>query len=509
MCSEIYIAIDFGTTNSYVSIFENGEVKIIPNSKGESIPSKVAFKTNKTILIGEETKEIKLKNIEMVFDVKRFLGLNKNDRFISESIEKQKYPFEFVQDDSGKLRIKLCVKEAQKKEEDDNNSNDLVPETTPPKKIDIFYYPEEIVVLILKHIKKIAENYLKIKIENAVITFPVDFKPYQKYLYKTCAEKAGFKKLRLLNEPTAAAFAYNKMEMKKKFLVIDIGEWTYDLTLLEMDGNNFFEIDFYCEQFFGGEDFDCKLIDYFIEKNNLPSKNSLSKKVLKNLKNYCQEIKIKLSEEEQVKKEAKLNNETINLKITRNEFEKLSKKLFDKILNTINETLQKTKISKNEIKDVILVGGTTKIPKIKEIIKSNFPNSTTIHNEFDPETIVVKGAAIYAGKIKMNKILPHSISTNNIIIENGKYVEICDIVIKKGASLPASSEKEIIYTTSEDNQTVINNYIYEGENEFPFQNKLIGGFSLKNIPPKKKGEMKYKFDSKLMNMELLKLKFQI
>ena len=129
-----------------------------------------------------------------------------------------------------------------------------------------------------------------------------------------------------------------------------------------MDGNNFFEIDFYCEQFFGGEDFDCKLIDYFIEKNNFLSKNSLSKKVLKNLKNYCQEIKIKLSEEEQVEKEAKLNNEIINLKITRNEFEKLSKKLFDKILNTINETLQKTKISKNEIKDVILVN---KNPKNK------------------------------------------------------------------------------------------------------------------------------------------------
>ena len=142
------------------------------------------------------------------------------------------------------------------------------------------------------------------------------------------------------------------------------------------------------------------------------------------------------------------------------------------------------------------------MPKIKEIIKSYFANSI-IHDNFDPETIVVKGAAIYAAKIgkieneiirklTMNKILPHSISTNKIVIENGKYVEICDFVIKKGTPLPASSEfqndDDIIYSTSEDNQTVIDNYIYEGENKYPYQNKLIGNFSLKNIPPKKKGK---------------------
>ena len=517
MSSEIYIGIDFGTSNSYVSIFENGKVKIIPNSKGDSIPSKVAFKTNKSILIGEETKEIiKLKNIGVVFDIKRFLGLNKNDPYILESIEKDKYPFEFVQDDSGKLKIKLSVVEEDEKQkkEGDYNPNNLKLITTPPKNIDIFFYPEEIVVLILKHIKKIAESYLNMKnkskekiiIENAVITFPADFKSYQRDLIEKCAEKAGFKKTRLLNEPTAAAFAYGIEKdgnEKKKILVIDIGGGTYDLTLLEINRYNFSEIDINGEQFFGGEDFDFKLRDYFIEKNNLASNFRLKK----NLKKYCEEIKIKLSEEEQVEKEIKLINEKIILKITRNEFEKICSDLFNKILNPINEILQKTKISKDEIKDVILVGGTTKIPKIKEIVKNYFPNSI-IHDKFDPETIVVKGAAIYAakiGKIKdekikkitMNKILPHSISTDNIVFENGKYVKICDFVIKKGASLPASSEFEsdepIIYATSEDNQTVIDNYIYEGENRYPNQNKLIGNFSLKNIPPKKKGEMKYKF----------------
>ena len=501
MSSELYIGIDFGTTNSYVSIFENGKVTIIPNSKGFSIPSIIAFKTNKKYFIGEDTLELfKLKSVGWVFDIKRFIGKYRNDRYISEIIQKKNYPFEFVQDNFGKLIVKLCVVEENKNKSQETDFN------LTQKKVDIKYYPEELVTLIFKHIKKIAENYLKMKIkseiniENAVITVPVDFDSIQKDLIKKSAEKSGFKNIRLLNEPTAAAFAYGiiqNVNERKKILVIDIGHGTYDITLLKMNGNNFSESVTNGDQFFGGEDFDFKLRDYFLEKNNLYDKNFRLKK---NLKKYCEEIKIKLSKEEQVEKEIKLANESIFLKITRKEFENVCSDLFEKILKPINEIFQKTKIKKDEINDVILVGGTTKIPKIKEIIKSYFPNSK-INDEIDPETIVAKGAAIYASKIAkikdpniqritMNKILPHSISKKKIVNENGRDVEICDIVIKKGTYLPASSEFEyeddIIYTTTYDNQTVINSYIYEGEGKYPYENKLIGIFSLKKIPPKKK-----------------------
>ena len=516
MSSELYIGIDFGTSYSYVSIFENGKVTIIPNSKGFQIPSMIAYKTNEKYFIGEDTIELfKLKSVGWVFDIKRFIGKNRNDRYISDIIDKKNYPFEFEQDKKGKLQIKLSVIEENKNknQKEDINPQNLDNLTTPAKKKEIIYYPEEFVTLIFKHIKKIAENYLKMKkkseinIENAVITVPADFETIQKDLIKKSAENSGFKNIRLLNEPTAAAFAYGIIQNeneRKKILVIDIGGGTYDITLLKMNGNNFSETETNGDQFFGGEDFDFKLREYFIEKNKLHEKNFRLKK---KLKKYCEEIKIKLSKEEQIEKEIKLLNDSIFLKITRKEFENICSDLFEKILKPINEIFQKTKIKKDEINDVILVGGTTKIPKIKEIIKSYFPNSK-INDEFDPETIVVKGAAIYAAKIAkikdtniqritMNKILPHSISTNKIVNENGRDVEICDIVIKKGTNLPASSEFEyeddIIYSTAEDNQTVIDNYIYEGEGKYPNENKLIGIFSQKNIPPKKKGEMKYKY----------------
>ena len=217
MSSELYIGIDFGTSYSYVSIFENGKVTIIPNSKGFQIPSMIAYKTNEKYFIGEDTIELfKLKSVGWVFDIKRFIGKNRNDRYISDIIAKKNYPFEFEQDKKGKLQIKLSVIEENKNknQKEDINPQNLDNLTTPAKKKEIIYYPEEFVTLIFKHIKKIAENYLKMKtkseinIENAVITVPADFETIQKDLIKKSAENSGFKNIRLLNEPTAAAFDY-------------------------------------------------------------------------------------------------------------------------------------------------------------------------------------------------------------------------------------------------------------------------------------------------------------
>ena len=304
MSEELYIGIDFGTSYSYVSIFENGKVTIIPNSKGISIPSSIAFKTNEKYFIGEDTKELdKLKSVGWVFDIKRFIGKYRNDLFMSAIIQNKNYPFEFVQDDFGKLKIKLSVVEENKnkkqKEENEPNPQNFDNLTAPAKKIDLYYYPEELVTLIFKHIKKIAENYLKMKkkteinIKNAVITVPADFDSIQKELIQKSAKKSGFENIRLLNEPTAAAYAYginqNEKE-RKKILVIDIGGGTYDITLLKMNGNNLSETITNGDQFFGGEDFDFKLRDYFLEKNNLQDKNFRLKK---NLKKCCEEIKIK------------------------------------------------------------------------------------------------------------------------------------------------------------------------------------------------------------------------
>ena len=332
MSEELYIGIDFGTSYSYVSIFENGKVTIIPNSKGISIPSSIAFKTNEKYFIGEDTKELdKLKSVGWVFDIKRFIGKYRNDPYISAIFQKKNYPFEFVQDDFGKLKIELCVEEENKnkikKEETEPNPQNFDYLTAPPKKIDIYYYPEEFVTLIFKHIKKIAENYLKMKkkteinIKNAVITVPADFNSIQKELIQKSAKKSGFENIRLLNEPTAAAYAYginqNEKE-RKKILVIDIGGGTYDITLLKMNGNNLSETITNGDRLLGGEDFDFKLRDYFLEKYNLQDKNFRLKK---NLKKYCEEIKIKLSKEEQVEKEIKLLYESITLIITRKEFE--------------------------------------------------------------------------------------------------------------------------------------------------------------------------------------------
>ena len=385
MSEKIYIGIDYGSSNSCLGIYKNGEVIIIPNKKHDlRTPSIVAFKDEEKIFVGEDISQLSsLKDTAYVYDIKRFLGKKSKDKFIIEQMKKKIYPFNLISDNSNEDKVKIKLKTNEKKnffDEELKKTIQFDPYTNQKIKKDLEFYPEELISKIFEHLKQCAEEYLKleskiIKIENAVITVPASFSNIQKYLIKEAAEKAGFKNIRLLSESSAAALAYgmDQNENKEnKILVIDIGGGTFDVTLLEMIieedyGKNFTEISVGGDEYLGGRDFDdllMKNLNKFLDDNKkidiIINFDKLTNHKKKRLKKECEQIKILLSEKDEVIYEIKnfSSNQSINLKITRKAFEDLCRELFEKILTSINKVLNESETKKENISDIILTGGT-------------------------------------------------------------------------------------------------------------------------------------------------------
>ena len=505
--SEYALGIDLGTTYSCISIFRNGVIEIIPNEIGErTTPSIVTFLDKDEKKVGEQTLNYEIKNPKnTVYSIKRLIG-REFDKKMEEDIQKENWPFEVVKSkENSRPQIKI----------------DLNNETK-------YYYPEVISSFILSKLIQSAKDYLGEIVNNAVITVPHNFSLKQREATKKAGEMAGIHVLHILSEPTAASLAYGldkKLSKKSKksmehsdndemdnyILTLDLGGGTFDITLLEISEKeeDIFDIKATSgDNFFGGDDFDNKLVEYCIETfcklYNLDKKIiSDDKKVMKKLKKQCEYAKKILSTkyETNIYIDQFFNENDLDLRITRAKFEELCKPLFDKILYHIEKVLIDVKINKYNIKKIVLVGGSTKIPKIKEIITKYFEDKTKINCEINPDEAVAYGAGIYAAKIMkqggdiindlvLMDITPLSLGTsvkNDDIDQNKNSLGLLmNFIIPRGTRIPITLYKT--YTTSEDNQSKMIIDIYEGERKYIKDNHLLGKFRIE-IPPRPKGQI--------------------
>ena len=473
------IGIDLGTTNSCVAVWKNGTAQIIPNDKtGKTItPSVVSF-TDTKLLIGEEAKEkIGQYYKNTIYEAKRIIGRPYDDPTIQMNIKKKRWPFAIKKDPTS-----------------ESNRSIIETEFMGKKKI---FYPEDISALVLKRMKEIAEVYLGQKVTNAVITVPAYFNDAQRQATKDAGSIAELNVLRIINEPTAAAIAYqmkNEIKDDKKVLVFDLGGGTFDVSIVKLSEDACEVISTRGDTYFGGEDFDNELLDYCIEEFKKKENIDLTdnEKVKRNLKLKCEKAKIDLSLTVDTMIEINGEGKTLELHITRAKFEDLCKEHFKKIYPCIEDALKDAKLEKSEIDDIVLVGGSTRIPKIKEIVKEYFNKnpSQSIH----PDEAVAYGAAYQAASIedKLDEGYERLILLDVVPLSLGIAVggEIMNVVIKRNTSIPI--DKSQMYQTVYDNQVKALFKVYQGERVQVKDNAFLGKIIVENIPKKKAGEVKFK-----------------
>ena len=503
--------LDLGTTCSCIGVFKNGGVIIIPNKNGDKItPSIVTILDEDTILKGEETINHLVKDYDSsIYAVKRFIGRDLKDPKVKEEIKKENFPFTITEN---------------------SETNHLEIEITKKGKIMSFNL-EEISSFVIRKMVDNAEEFLKRKIKKLVITVPANFTDPQRKATKQAAELAGLEVLRIINEPTAAALAYGlqekKIEENENILVFDLGGGTFDVTILRIDKNEgddekFFEILSTCgDKFLGGEDFDNRLVDYFL--NDFCKKNGISeeiirkdKKAIKRLKIACENVKKALSNkdetelcisnfytEEGSKDKNKINKDMFK-NIDRNTFENLCEDIFKRLLKPLEEALILAKLTKDKIKEIVLVGGSTRIPKIKTIL-NDFFGKPKINDTINPDETVAYGATLMAAKILNKKsnitskynlmdIAPFSLGTdiknNSLDKEIQKEGNEMSVIIKRGSKIPIHNI-ETYYTTC-DNQKSVSLNVYEGEKKYIKYNHLLKEAKLTGLSERPAGKVKIK-----------------
>ena len=506
------LGLDLGTTYSCIGVYRNGGVEIIPNKMGEkTTPSIVTIVDDKTILAGEETLEYLVKDYDSsIYAIKRFIGRKIADKDVKDEINKEHFPFNIVGDKEGKSPLVLVNK----------------------NKKDIKYTLEEISSFVIRKMVDSAEAFLGKKVNSLVITVPANFNDAQRKCTEQAAKLAGVKVLRIINEPTAAALAYglgentekNENEKEKKILVFDLGGGTFDVTILKINkgGEQNFEImSTKGDKFLGGEDFDNKLVEYFLDhfSKEIKEKKEIikkDKKAIKKLKIACEKIKRVLSDSQETTLYLHnfYNNSDIMKTITRTEFENLCKDLFDRLKIPLDEALEDAHLTKNEIDEIVLVGGSSRIPKIKFFLQEYFniplnksqtkgSNKIFINDTINPDEAVAYGATLMAAKILIKNdnnlagfslmdITPLSlginVKNNSPDSEIQKEGDLMSIIIKRSTKIPFTQTKT--YQTSQDNQSDVYINIFEGERKYTKYNHKLGNVELKEIPKKKKGEVK-------------------
>ena len=499
---DIILGIDLGTTYSCASIMLDEHIIMIENSLGlRTTPSYVCFFERDKICLGELAKlqpSYEYKNI--IYNTKRLLGRNIDDKEIKEIIPD--LPFIVEQDKKlNQLKINLNFKNP-------NNNNTII-ET---------FYPEQISALILKKIINDSEYYLRklikkeIKIKKAVITVPAYFNQKQREATKQAAEIINLDVKRMINEPTAAslAYGYNSLENNKKLIVVlDFGGGTLDLTLLQFLKN---DLGIYCDikfsfgdTHFGGEDFDYILMKKCLESIN---QNQFDKNLPCNirLKRACEIAKIKLStfESTNIILEEYSKNKNINYFLTKKDFEKYCKSLFDKFESILKTFIKSSGYKDDKNNEVILIGGSTLIPKIQDIVKKIFKYSK-IKNDLNPKEAVAKGAAIQAAilsnlnSVKNINLLDVTNLSLGIRMKGDKMSKI----IKRSTPLP--EERSEIYVTTADNQTEALIEVFEGEDDITTNNLCLDKFRICNLPKMKKGEAKIMVNIFINNDSILKV----
>tara|TARA_A200000113_G_scaffold82600_1_gene73432 strand:+ start:198 stop:2111 length:1914 start_codon:yes stop_codon:yes gene_type:complete len=464
------IGIDLGTTNSCLAVVEGGSPKVIENNEGgRTTPSVIAYTDGNEVLVGTPAKRQAVTNPEnTIYAIKRLIGRRFSDDVVKKDIDM--VPYKIIEAENGDAWVKSGVKELA---------------------------PPQVSAEILKKLKKSAEDYLGHEVKEAVITVPAYFNDSQRQATKDAGKIAGLDVKRIINEPTAAALAYglDKKKGDSTVAVYDLGGGTFDISIIEIsevDGEHQFEVlSTNGDTFLGGEDFDLKLIDFFVEEFKNESGFDLKSDplALQRLKEAAEKAKIELSSSEQT--EVNLPYITADAsgpkhfvqKITRAKLEGLVEELVEKSLKPMQLALDDAKLSLNDIDEVLLVGGQTRMPLVQEKVKNFFGKEAK--KDLNPDEAVALGAAIQgsvlSGDTKDVLLLDVTPLTLGIETLGG----VATPLIEKNTTIP--TQKSQVFSTAEDNQSAVTVHVIQGERKQASENKSLGQFNLEDIPPAQRG----------------------